>query len=249
MTSMARIFAAIACALLLSACASSVNTRSAGALEPTTIDPTPQLENLAWWQLRFKLSWPPDEAPDFSEHLLIAEQILLPQIVRHKDALPLWRFHRRAGRDDAGHQFSLIFLADEKTADAIGGAIENDELVAWLKQQGMLEKTSLARRGPEELAKLEETSDPTWPLEIQRSWPWFIMGVSTAWLMQVQEISQRQGLPETATYPELHDHYRGVSTTLNAQWRDFGQHAYLHHLNAVYGYQPIKIRSSELKTF
>ena len=244
-----RILAIVTFGLMLSACASSVSTRSPDTFEPPAVSPDPGLANLAWWQLRFKLSWPPDEPPDFSGHLLIAEQVLLPQIIKHQEALPLWRFHRRAGRDGAGHQFSLIFLADEKTATNIGDAIGSDELVAWLKQNGMLENTSLGRRGPEELAKLEETSDPVWPIEMQRSWPWFIMGVSTAWLMQVQDISQRQGLPETATYTELHDHYRRVSATMDAQWRDFGQHAYLHHLNAVYGYQPIKIRSSELKTF
>ena len=244
-----RSMALLVVSLLLTGCANIIETRDEASFEPAPMESAPDLSGGAWWQLRFKLNWTEGTAPDFSGHPLLAEQVLLPLIVEHQESMPLWRFHRRAGRDGAGHQFSLIFLADEKTADAIGGAIENDELIAWLKQEGMLEKTSLARRGPEELAKLEETSDPAWPLEIQRSWPWFIMGVSTAWLMQVQEISQRQGLPETATYPELHDHYRRVSTTVDAQWRDFGQHAYLHHLNAVFGYQPIKIRSSELKTF
>jgi hypothetical protein len=235
--------------LLVTACTTTVDTRAPGAFEAATIDPAPEIENLAWWQLRFKLIWPSGEAPDFSGHLLIAEQVLLPLIIEHQQDFPLWRFHRRAGRDSAGHQFSLIFLADESTAAEIGRAVDGDELVAWLKQRDMLEKTILKRRGAGELARLEETSDRGWPMEIQKSWPWFIMGTSAAWLMQVQEISQREGMPETATYSQLIEHYRRVSSEMNAQWRDFGQHAYFHHLSAIYGYQPVKIRSSELKTF
>ena len=140
-------------------------------------------------------------------------------------------------------------MSDEDTAAEIGAAVDNDELVAWLQSQGMLEKTRLQRRGSEELGRLEETSDRGWPPEIQKSWPWFIMGASTAWLMQVQTTSQEVGLPESATFPQMQDHYREVSARINDQWRDFGQHAYFHHLSAIYGYQPVKIRSSELRTF
>lgn len=244
-----RILLVLAVGGLLAACATSVETRAPQTFEPAAIEPAPDVEPLAWWQLRFTLSWPPGEPPEFSGHLLVAEQVLLPLIIEHQDTLPLWRFHRRAGRDNAGHQFSLIFMTDEETAADIGSAIEHNEMIAWLQRQGMLEKTRLNRRGAEELARLEETSDKNWPLDIQKSWPWFIMGASTAWLMQVQEISQRQGLTDTATYPQLTDHYREVSDAMNVQWRDFGQHAYFHHLSALYGYQPVKIRSSELRTF
>ena len=105
------------------------------------------------------------------------------------------------------------------------------------------------QRGASELAELEETSDKEWPEEIQRSWPWFIMGASQAWLMQVQQISRENGLADSMRYPELLEHYRNVALSMNAQWRDFAQHAYFHHLSALYGYQPVKIHSSELKHF
>ncbi len=248
-TCLPRALAIFIVGFLLSACSTAVDTRSPGTFEPVVKNPAPEVEDLAWWQLKFRLSWPSGEAADFSQHLLIAEQVLLPLIIEHQQSFALWRFHRRAGRDKAGHQFSLIFMSDEHTAADIGGAIESDQLVAWLKQQGMLEKTSLRRRGADELGRIEETSDQAWPPEIQKSWPWFIMGASTAWLMQVQTVSQEVGLQESATFRQMHDHYRDVSTTINAQWRDFGQHAYFHHLSAIYGYKPVKIRSSELRTF
>ena len=113
----------------------------------------------------------------------------------------------------------------------------------------MIEKTAINKRSPEELGKLEETSDKNWPPEIQRSWPYFIMGASQTWLMLVQEISREQALAGNVDYHQLLEHYRIVDSKLNVQWRDYGQHAYLHHLNAVFGYQPVRIRSSEFKSF
>ena len=113
----------------------------------------------------------------------------------------------------------------------------------------MLERTSLDARAPEELGRLEGTSDRGWPVEIQRSWPWFIMGASQSWLMQLQQISREKGLAESMAYPELVEHYREVAAGMNAQWSDFAQHAYFHHLSALYGYQPVKMHSTELKHF
>ena len=67
--------------------------------------------------------------------------------------------------------------------------------------------------------------------------------------MLVQEISAEEPLSGEVSYPELLAHYRRVDTKLNSQWRDYGQHAYLHHLNAIFGYQPVRIKSSDLQTF
>ena len=235
--------------LLLAACTPALQIKPSDSFEPkTAIIGVEQPQNY-WWQLRFRLTWPEDQQPDFSRHLLIAEQLLLPVIVEHQEHLPLWRFHRRAGRDGAGHQFSLIFFSDETTATQINEEIEADPLTQWLMDRGLIEKMRFGQRSPEELSRLELTSDPGWPIEIQRSWPYFIMGASQAWLMLVQELSAINELEEEIDYPSLLLHYQEVDARLNAQWRDFGQHAYLHHLSAIYGYQPTLIRSSELKTF
>lgn len=236
-------------ALLLAACSSTVHIEAPPTLSPDKAVLTAEQPDHLWWQLRFKLAWPEDESPDFSRHLLIAEQILLPVIAEHEQQLPLWRFHRRAGRDGAGHQFSFIFMSDEATAMQIDKEVNENPLTGWLLDRAMIEKTRFNSRSPDELGKLEQTSDASWPLEIQRSWPYFIMGVSQTWLMMVQELSQQNALEGEIDYPTLLEHYKKVDAKLNIQWRDYGQHAYLHHLNAVYGYQPIKIRSTELKSF
>ncbi|MEH6571298.1 MAG: hypothetical protein V7709_19610 [Halioglobus sp.] len=235
--------------LFLVACTPALQIESHASFDPKTAPLGAEQPNRYWWQLRFHLTWPEDEAPEFSRHLLIAEQLLLPAIVEHQDQLPLWRFHRRAGRDVAGHQFSLIFFSDETTAAQISEQVRADPLTQWLVDRNMIEDTRFDQRSPEELGRLELTSDPDWPIEIQRSWPYFIMGASQSWLMLVQELSAQNGLGGVVDYPALLLHYREVDTRLNSQWQEYGQHAYLHHLSAVFGYRPIRIRSNDLKTF
>ena len=110
-------------------------------------------------------------------------------------------------------------------------------------------RASFIRSMRRRLMQLREDIDPAWPLEIQRSWPYFIMGASQAWLMLVQELSAENELPGEVDYPSLLRHYQEVDVQLSAQWRENGQHAYLHHLNAIFGYQPLLVRSKELKTF
>ncbi len=67
-------------------------------------------EDNYWWHARFKMSWlKADSAPDFSKDLIVINEVIAPVLAVHVDDIKLWRFHRRAGRDAAGHQFSFIF--------------------------------------------------------------------------------------------------------------------------------------------
>ena len=235
--------------LLLAACTPALQVQPAAPFEPAAAALDAEQAERFWWQMRIRLTWPDDATPDFSAHLLIAEQLYLPVISENQADMPLWRFHRRAGRGDAGNQFSLIFYADKATAARIDEEIASAPLTQWLLDNNMIDKVRFAQRSPEELGRLELTSDPEWPIEIQRSWPYFIMGASQTWLMLVQELSREHQLAGEVDYPALLQHYQNVDSRLNAQWRQYGQHAYLHHLSAIFGYQPLQIRSSTLKTF
>jgi len=235
--------------LLLAACTPTLQIASPPAIDPQTPVLAAEQADRFWWQLRFRLIWPEAEEPDFSRHLLIAEQLLLPVIAEYEEEMPLWRFHRRAGRDKAGHQFSLIFYADETTATQLNTAVTANPLTLWLEDRKMIEKTRFGQRSTRELGRLEDTSDKNWPEEIQRSWPWFSMGASQSWLLLVQQLSRESELGDETDYPGLLAHYREVDARLNLQWRDYGQHAYLHHLNAIFGYQPVRVRTRELMRF
>ena len=234
---------------LLVACAPALQVTQPGPLEPQKGSLTAEQPARFWWRVRFRLVWPEGKQPDFSRHLLIAEQLYMPTITAHEDDLPLWRFHRRAARDGAGNQFSLIFFSDPGTASQINEEITNHPLTHWLLDREMIEAVRFNKQTEEELGQLEQSSDPNWPMEIQRSWPYFIMGASQGWLVLIQELSGEDPLAGHVSYDELLDHYREVDVRLTAQWREFGQHAYLHHLSAVFGYEPIRLRASELRRF
>jgi hypothetical protein len=235
--------------LLLAACTPASQVKPAVAFVPESAALDAEQPDRYWWQLRFRFVWSQDEPPDFSAHLLVAEQLLLPVLIEQQSDLPLWRLHRRAGPGDSGNQFSLIFYADTTTATRINEEVSSAPLTLWLLENKLIDKVRFAQRSPEELGRLELTSDPEWPIEIQRSWPYYAMGASQAWLMLVQALSQEDAPTGEVDYPALLLHYQTVDARLNAQWRSYGQHAYLHHLSAIFGYQPLQIRSNELRTF
>ncbi len=234
---------------LITACAPALQISSPAPNDQVKASLAAEQPERHWWRVRFKLAWPDGTQPEFSRHLLIAEQLYMPAIATHEEKLLLWRFHRRAGRDDAGNQFSLIYFTDEETAAALHEQVSGHPLTEWLLDRGMIEQVRFNLQTEEEMGRLEQSSDPNWPMEIQRSWPYFIMGASQSWLVLIRELSGQLPLEDTVTYDGLLDHYREVDVKLTAQWREYGQHAYLHHLSAVFGYEPIRIRESELKRF
>ena len=234
---------------LLAGCAPALEITSPVPLEPAKGSFDAELPDRSWWRVRFKLRWPEGEQPDFSRHLLIAEQLYMPAIAARENDIPLWRFHRRAARDGAGNQFSFIFFSDQATAEQINAEIAANPLTAWLLEREMIERLRFGSHAREEPGQLEQTADPAWPAEIKRSWPYFIMGVSQSWLMMIQELSDEPALAGTVSYEDLLEHYREVDARLTEQWRDYGQHAYLHHLSAVFGYEPIRLRTYEMRRF
>jgi hypothetical protein len=101
--------------LLMAAGCSSMGQIQTQAPKPLTPETLPAAE-LGWWKARFQILWAPDEAPSWNVDLILAHQIVLPVLQQHKDAIVLWRFHRRAARDEFGHRFSFIFYASPATA-------------------------------------------------------------------------------------------------------------------------------------
>ena len=71
---------------------------------------------------------------------------------------------------------------------------------------------------------------------VQKTWPSFIMGASEMWLGLVDELSEQ--IPGSVDDDQ---HYRDVQTELSSFWREQGQHPFLHHLNALFGYEEMII--------
>lgn len=192
-----------------------------------------------WWYIRFRLNWPEDEAPDWTLDTLLADLVCAPALVDFGQTIQLWRFHRRAARDSAGRQFSFIFYTDAYSAQAINRYIDTNPLVEELLLRGYLSKVSFEQHSIR--PNLEDTSDKNWSAIVQKSWPFFIMGVSETWLDLIEQVAIESRLDAMQDLPTLLEGYGKVSATIDEIWKWHGKHAFLHHLNAVFGYQPMSI--------
>lgn len=201
--------------------------------------PAPDAPQYAWHQLRFKWFWPEDEEPDWSLDPLIADLVLSDLITRHRESLPLWRFHRRAGRSPAGHQFSFIFYTSPSVAREIRDSATGHPVTRRLLETGRLKKAHLTRPG--NAAALSATSDPNWPEAVRATWPMFIMGVSQTSLGLVElNAGDTTGLDDDLE--RALKHYRGVNDSVDEIWSRHAQHAFFHHLSGVFGYEPVILR-------
>ncbi len=215
--------------LLLPGCASQPGQVSRSG-EATAVSPSASDSQESWWYVRFRLHWPDGEEPPWYPDLLLADRVIRPVLEAERDAIGLWRFHRRAARDQAGRQFSFIYRATPDTAARINADIAADPWIGRLRQRGLLEAVAFDDPARPKRPNVRDTSDPSWSPAMQAAWPHFIMGVSHLWLQLIREIERRESWPRDPLA-----RYAAIERTLDEHWRSEGGHALLHHLSAVFG--------------
>ena len=95
------------------------------------------------------------------------------------------------------------------------------------------------------LTAVNATSDRNWPVELQNAWPAYIMGASSTWLQLIdQEVKDDKADNDINHLLEI---YRLADANISKLWFEQGQHAFLHHLNAIFGYRPILINKEPLR--
>ena len=197
---------------------------------------------LRWWYARFKINWPTDSAkrPDWAIDALLADQVCEPALLAHHSKIVLWRFHRRAVPDRAGHQFSFIFYADADTAQAVYQHMQQNDVLIELLLSDRLAALNVDELNVFKRPNIEDTSDPNWSLMVQKAWPAFIMGVSSTWLELINQIVIAEQLDtREMELDALIALYQRINNTVDELWLGHGRHAFLHHLNALFGYRPI----------
>lgn len=201
----------------------------------------PTDEQFFWWRCRFKIAWPEQSRLDWGMDLLLAHAVVAPVLENNADTISYWRFHRRAARDAAGHQFSFIFYSSPATAASVYQEIERSKILQQALTAGHVEKVMTGDPDNPRFPDIEGTSDPNWSADIQKTWPSFIMGASALWLGLINE-SIEEPADEPGNIGALLKKYRQADTRITELWRNEGQHALLHHLNAVFGYHPLFVR-------
>ena len=199
------------------------------------------LEDSFWWKCRFKIVWPENREPDWAVDLLLAHAVISPVLSQYTTAIPYWRFHRRAARDRAGHQFTFLFYSNPEIASAVFAEINKRDVLMDSVNTNIVEKVIMDDPRHPQLPNIGDTSDPHWSSEVQKNWPSYIMGVSSMWLGMIADHLQNSSTASN-NIGELLEEYRKVDAKITENWRNEGQHAFLHHLNAVFGYQPMLIK-------
>ena len=98
--------------------------------------------------------------------------------------------------------------------------------------------------------RIEDTCDPNWPALIQKSWPYYIEGVSRTWLkLIVETVGDMPASDTPLSLDENEALYKEVNATIISLWENYGSHAYLHHLNALFGYQPLVFTEKRMLSF
>jgi hypothetical protein len=218
---------------------------------PRDVDPTaPAKEDVRWWAVRFRFEWDTNAVPDWYFDLLLAHRVIAPILEDQDESISLWRFHRRARDDKFGHQFSFIFWADSATAQMVKMTIDADPVLSQLRQETKLRKIRFGAVQNKKAAAIENTSDRMWSAPLRQAWPYFIMGVSRTWLSLIDYYSLALREPSDLSQPSLwQDHYQHVDVLITDLWQLEGRHAFLHHLNAIFGYQPLVLPGDELMRF
>ena len=97
----------------------------------------------AWWRVAIKIAWDWDEEPDWYLDTLFADQVYAPALAERREQIGLWRFHRRAAPDAAGHRFSLLVYTDEVTAGSLYRGIRDNPTLQWLESEGRIDSVEL----------------------------------------------------------------------------------------------------------
>jgi len=230
--------------ILLSIIILTITACSTSPLVPNPPQNTKPANNLpstaqnGWWAARFGIKWDKkNKEPDWYIGAFIANEIVAPSLEQFKQEISLWRFHRRAARDNAGHQFSFLFYSSPETAKRVYAKIKSEQILAKLKQAGLIIRDSYDN--PETLNKpnIEDTSDKSWSISVQKAWPYFIMGASQLWLELIKEKGK-----SPATLTQKVAHYKQVTKLLRELWKEEAKHAFFHHLNAIFSYAPMNVR-------
>ena len=238
-----RILLAAILVLMLSSCSGVPIPRESAERHVASQLVVREGEENYWWHARFKMSWPVAEStPNFSQDLIIVNEVIAPVLAVHTDDIKLWRFHRRAARDVGGHQFSFIFYGSPETARGIFDQMNQGPVLAELIDSEILLEVKLDDPGKPGNKEIADTSDPAWPSSLQNSWPYFIMGVSVMYMDLVQLELDQERLKQMSSATARLNEYQAANDRVTLLWKGQGSHALFHHISGMFAYETVEVQ-------
>jgi hypothetical protein len=193
-----------------------------------------------WHKFYFRMNWPDNEKPKWWLDLFVVDSLFREILSSNRERIGLWRFHRRAIKDNSGHQLTLLCYMTKEDSKLINDVIQKSSTLKILIDNGQLREFSYEEGGK----NIEDSSDGNWSIEIQKSWPYFIDGVSEM-LLEMIDVIRMDVAEDLGLHPPLQDPsdierlYIKVNERLISLWQNEGSHAFFHHINALFGYAPL----------
>jgi hypothetical protein len=236
---------------LLSACASfsqytpdsdaSIIYKSIDHNSSTSISSGVPATDVGWWQVGFHRDMEENEDPAWYMDSLIAYEVIKPILDTHKQQIIVWRFHRRAAPDKSGHKFSFIFYSKRSVGESIYELVRENQFVQTLENENYIDRLSFADLNSVARLSMQDTSDKNWPIELQKAWPYFAQGVSQTWLSLIEQYAEQASQIDDLDVVGQVEQFKMINGKIDKLWEQEGGHAFLHHLNALFGYQELYI--------
>lgn len=191
------------------------------------------MNNNKWHFINFKIKWDKKFPVNFFVDLMIIDLLISPTIEKFEPKLILWRLHRSATKD--GHILRFIFYITPKISEDIFKNIEANKFYAFIKKNYL--EDLIEQEGSQ---KIEGAGDSNWPQEINKSWPYYIMGVSNMFIKLIKEVKVSiNNQPKENSKEELESYYKEIEKKIDDIWLRYGCHSFIHHLSAIIGYKPV----------
>lgn len=174
----------------------------------------------------------PDNTGEYRTYLdlLLANEVVRPMLENSGDSIRLWWFHRRWGctRERTKlHELKFTLDCSKQVAKMVKQGIEANPVLQAL--DGV--RCHVPERKDRRLEAAAEGTD--WP--DPAGWTWFIHSVSLLWLRLIGHHVANCMSESLEAGEEM---YRTVERRVLRDWERHAGHALIHHLNAVFGYQP-----------
>lgn len=195
-----------------------------------------------WYGFNFRITRPENEKPRTWIDIFIIDKIIREVICKKKVDIQLWRIHRRWKNDGSGHEFTLDCFTKEQTANSIEKLIRESEPFKILQENSLLaDDLNKVPNGKNVHDIADDESTRGWPLELKKAWPYYINGCCRMLLYLIEYLSKDKQI-DGKNISKIENCYTKINNELTSIWQNNGSHAFFHHINAIFGYEPVILK-------
>ncbi|GAG92741.1 unnamed protein product [marine sediment metagenome] len=194
-----------------------------------------------WYGFNFKINWPDNQDPKVWIDIFIIGTIVRDVISKKKSEIDLWRIHRRWPSDEHRHEVTFDCFADKETATSIEKLIRESETFKILQANNLLAGDLKKVTGGSNIHDIaDDDSTRDWSEELKESWPYYINGCSEMFLFLIESLKGRSKTDvDEKNISEIESFYTELNNRISEIWQRHGSHAFFHHINAIFGYEPL----------